>query len=75
MAAFGAGTADASHALKIVATRGKSLAELLDPLNAVHAEGGGVLLIVLCAEVVKVLLEDGMEVVATTGNVPFRSRC
>lgn len=67
--AFGVGTADTSHALKIVATGAKPLPNLLDTLKAIPAVGGGVLLIVLGAEVGEVALEYGMEFVTTTGNV------
>jgi hypothetical protein len=52
MAAFGVGTADGSHALKVVATGVKPLPDLLDTLKAIPAVGGGVLLIAPGAEVV-----------------------
>ena len=70
------GTADPRHALKIVATGAKPLAQLLDTLKAIPAVGGGVLLIVLGAEVGEVTLEYGMELVAAAGNVliPRRGR-
>ena len=74
VATLGVGTADARDALEIVATRRETLAELLDTLQAVHAVGGGVLLIVPGAEVVEVPLEDGMQVVPTAGNVPIPRR-
>ena len=49
---------------------------MLDTLNAIPSVGGGVLLIVLGAEVVEVPLEYGMELVAAAGNVliPRRGR-
>ena len=72
--AFGVGTADARDAPEIVATRRKALPDLLDQLKAVPAAGGGVLLIVLCAEVIEVPFEYGMELVAAAGNVPIPRR-
>jgi hypothetical protein len=74
MAAFGVGTAYPRDALEIVAARRKALAEPPDTLKAVPAVGGGILLIVVLAEVGEVLLEYRMEFVATTGNVPVCSR-
>ena len=76
MAAFGICAADTHHGLEIVATGAKPLAELLDALKAVPAVGGGVLLIVVLAEVFEVAFEDGMQLVAPTGNVliPRRGR-
>lgn len=61
-------------------TQAKALARdwpecsLLDALKTVPAVGGGVLVIVVLAEVGEVSLEYGMEVIATTGNVPLPSR-
>jgi hypothetical protein len=74
MTAFGVGTADTRHALEIVGAGAKPLAELLDALKAVPAVRGGVLFIVPGAEVAEVPPEDDVEVIATTGNVPFPSR-
>ena len=71
MTTFGVGTADPRDALEINATGAKSLADSLDTLEAVHAVVGGVLLIVLVAEVVEVPFEDGMELVAATRDVPI----
>jgi hypothetical protein len=45
---------DTHDALEMVAARSKALAQLLDTLKAIPAVGGGVLLIVLLAEVGKV---------------------
>jgi hypothetical protein len=70
--AFGIRTADTSHALQIVATGTKPLPDLLDTFKAIPAVGGGVLLIVLGAEVAEVVFEYGLQLVATTGNVPVR---
>ena len=72
MPAFGVGTADARDALEIVAARRKAPANFLDMLNAVSSVGGGVLLIVLLAEVSEMPLEYCMELVPPTGNVPVR---
>ena len=47
---------DARDALEVVAARREPLDELLDTLKAVQAVGGGVLLIVLIAEVAEVLV-------------------
>jgi hypothetical protein len=74
MAAFGVGTAYPRDALEIVAARRKALAQLLDTLKAVPAVGGGVLLIVVLAEVGEVPLEYRMEFVTATGNVPVCRR-
>lgn len=74
MSTLGVGTADPGHALEIVAAGTKPLADLLDTLKAVHAVGGDVLLIILLAEIVEVPFEDGMELVATTRNVPVLCR-
>jgi hypothetical protein len=68
--AFGIRTANPRDALKIIATGRKPLADLLDTLEAVHAVGGGVLLIVLHAEVGEVAFDYSIEFVATTGNLP-----
>ena len=68
---FRVGTTDTRDALKVVATGAKPPAELLDTLKAVPAVGGGVLLIVLPAEIIEVLIEDGMQVVPTARHVPF----
>ncbi len=69
-------TADTRDALEIVATRRESLTELLDTLKAIPAVGGGVLLIVVLAEVGEVPLEDDVELIANTRNVlvPRRGR-
>ena len=74
MSALGVGTADTSHALEIVATVTKPLAELLDALKAVPTVGGSVLLIVTVAEIGEMPLEDSVELIATTGNVPVCRR-
>jgi hypothetical protein len=73
-AAVGIGAADTSHALEIVATRRKALPDLLDPLKAVPAVGGGVFLVILLAEALEVPFEYGVELVAPTGNVPVCRR-
>jgi hypothetical protein len=44
---------------------------MLDALKAVPAVGGGVLLIVLPAEVGEMPFEDGMQIVPAAGYVPF----
>ena len=72
--AFGVGTADARDALEIVAARRKALAQLPDTLKAVPAVGGGVLLIVVLAEVGEVPLEYSMEFITATGNIPVCRR-
>ena len=74
MPVFGIRAADARDAREIVATRTKPLPDLLDTLKAIPAVGGGVLLIVLGVEVAEVPLEDGVELIATTGNVSVPSR-
>jgi len=72
---LGVRATDTRDALKIVAAGAKPLAELLDTVKPVLAVGSGVLLIVLCAEVVKVPLEYGMELVAAAGNVLIPRSC
>jgi hypothetical protein len=57
---------------EIIATVTKPLAELLDALKAVPTVGGSVLLIVTVAEIGEMPLEDSVELIATTGNVPAR---
>lgn len=74
MAAFRVGTAYPHNALYIVTASRKALAQLLDALKAVPAEGGGILLIVVLAEVSEVPLEYSMEFVTATGNVPVYRR-
>jgi len=54
---------------QIVTTGTESLPELLDTLQAVHAVGHGVLLIVVLAEVLEVAFEYSMELATATGNV------
>jgi hypothetical protein len=71
MTTFGIRTANPRDALEIIATGRKPLADLLDTLEAVPAVGGGVLLIVLLAEIVEVAFEDCVEVVVPARNVPF----
>ena len=61
-------------AKSLVAARREPLAELPDALKAVPSVGVGVLLIVVLAGIGKVAAEDGMELVAPTGNVPARRR-
>jgi hypothetical protein len=73
-AAVRIGTAYPRDALEIVATGAKPLPDLLDALKAITAVGGGVLLIVLGAEVAEVPLEYTMEFVTATGNVPIPRR-
>ena len=73
-AAVGIRTADPRHTLEIVATGAKPLPDLLDPLKTIPAVGGGVLFIVPGAEVAKMPLEYGMELVAAAGNVPILRR-
>jgi hypothetical protein len=72
--AFGIGTTDTRDAVEIVAARRKALAQLLDTLKAIPAVGGGVLLVVLLAEVGEVAFKYSMELVAATGNVPIPRR-
>jgi len=74
--AFGIGAAYPRDALEIVAAHIEALAQLLDTLTAVPAVGGGVLLVVLLAEVGEVAFKYSMELVAATGNVliPRRGR-
>jgi hypothetical protein len=71
VSALGVGTANPRHALEIVAARRESLAELPDALKTIPAVGCGVLLIVVLAEIIEVLLEDGMQIVPTARHVPF----
>ena len=71
MSALGVGTAYPRDALEIVAAGRKALAQLLDTLKAVPAVGGGVLLIVLLAEVVEVPLEYRMESLRPRGTYRF----
>ena len=74
--AFGIGAAYPRDALEIVAARRKPFPDLLNSLKAIPAVGGGVLLLVVLAEVCEVPLEYGMEFVTATGNimVPRRGR-
>ena len=72
MPAFGVRAADARDALEIVATGAKPLPDLLDTLKAIPAVGGGVLLLVVLAEVGEMAFKDGMKSARTTGNVPVR---
>jgi hypothetical protein len=76
MAAVGIRAADTSHALEIVATGTKPLAELPDALKAIPTVGGSVLLIVTVAEIGEMPFEDFVELIATTRNVlvPRRGR-
>ena len=62
--------------MEIVTSQTKPLAQLLDTFKAVPAVGGGVLLVVLLAEVGEVAFKYSMELVAATGNVliPRRGR-
>jgi len=71
---LGVGAADTRHALEIVTARREPVAELPDTLKTVPAVGGGVLLLVVLAEVGEVSLEYSMELVAPTGNVPVCRR-
>ena len=71
MTAFGVGTADPRDTLEIVAARRKPLSDLPDTLKAIPTVGGGVLLLVVLAEVGEVAVEDGMELIAATGSLPF----
>ena len=71
---FRVGTTDTGDALEVVAARRKALTQLLDALKAVPAVGGGVLLIVVLAEVGEVPLEYSMEFVTATENVPVCRR-
>ncbi len=70
--AFGVGAADTRHALEIVAAGAKPLPDLLDTVKAILAVGGGVLFLVVLAELGEMAFKDGMELVAPTGNVPVR---
>ena len=72
MSALGVGTADTRDAFEIVTARREPLADLPDTLKTVPAVGGGVLLLVVLAELGEVAFKDGMKSVATTGNVPVR---
>ncbi len=75
MPAFGVCATNTRDALEIVSTGAKPLADLLDTVKAVPAVSGGVLLIVLDAEVGEMAFEDHVELIATTRNVlvPRRS--
>jgi hypothetical protein len=57
MSALGVGTRNTRDALEIVATGAKPFPDLLDTFKAIPAVGGGVLLIVLGAEVAEVATE------------------
>jgi hypothetical protein len=74
VSAFGIGAAYPRDALEIVATGAKPLPDLLDALKAITAVSGGVLLIVLGADVAEVPLEYSMELVAAARNVPIPCR-
>ena len=74
MSALRIRAADTGHTLQILPAGTKPLPDLLDALKAVPSVGGGVSLIVSCAEVVKVLLECRMGFVTSTGNVPVPRR-
>ena len=72
--AFKIGTMDTRDALEIVAARREAFAQLLDTFKAVPAVGGGVLLVVLFAEVGEVAFNYSMELVAATRNIPVCHR-
>ncbi len=72
MATLGVGAADPRNALETGAAGIESLTDLLDTLKAVHAIGGRALRFVLLAEFGEVAFGYGMELAATTGNVPAR---
>jgi hypothetical protein len=74
MSTLGVGTTDTRDAVEIVAAGAKPLSDLLDTLKAIPAVGGGVLLIVVGAEVGEVAFKYRMELVAATGNVPIPRR-
>ena len=57
-----------------VTARRESVAELPDTLKTVPAVGGGILLIVVLAEVGEEPLEYSMEFITATGNIPVRRR-
>ena len=69
MATLCIGTADSGDSLQIVPARGEPLADLLDPLEAVHSVRFGVLLLVMLAEVGKVAIEYRVKLVAASWNV------
>lgn len=60
---------DARDSKSVVPTRQKPLADVTDPLQAEHAEGGGVLLIVDVVELLQMPVEDRVQLIATPGDV------
>jgi len=72
MSAIRVCTADAREALEVVTARRESLADTLDAFETVHAVGGGILFVVLLAEVVEVPFEDRMEFVSAAGDIALR---
>jgi hypothetical protein len=73
---LGVRATDTRDALEIVAARRKPLAQLLYTLKAIPAVGGGVLLIIVLAEIGEMAFKYGMEFVTAAGNVliPRRGR-
>ena len=63
------GAPDSRDPLQVVAAYGKLLSDLLDSLESEHAVLGSVLLIVLLAEVRKVMIEDRVKLVTAPGDV------
>ncbi len=60
-------TPDSRDPLQVVAACGKLLSNLLDSLESEHAVLGSVLLVVLLAEVRKVMIEDRVKLVPAPG--------
>ena len=63
------GRPDSSDPVQVVAACGKLLSDLLDSLESEHAVLGSVLLIVLLAEVRKMMIEDRVKFVPAPGHV------
>ena len=73
MTASRIGATDASRPESAVSAGDEALVDLADALQAEHAAGGCVpLLIVLLAEVVEVALEDRMELIAAARDIVLR---
>ena len=69
MAAFRVRAPYSRHPLQVVPARGEPMADLLDPLEAVHSVRFGVFLLVVLAEVGKVAIEYRVKLVAVSWNV------
>ena len=69
VAAFRVGAPDSHNPLKIVTACGKLLSDLLDSIKAEHAVFCSIFLIILFAEVCKVMFKDFMEFVSASGYI------